>query len=107
MWKSLKFATAEIDENSFKALDFGAGTGNITEKLLKLGFEVTAIDISQEMCRILKAKNKTALREGRLRVWNVNFDKTRITDRFDLVACYSVLHHLPDYIGTIRKLSHS
>lgn len=106
LWNALKFAVSQIDDNSFKALDFGAGTGNITEKLLKLGFEVMANDISKEMCEVLKAKNRRALWKRKLKVLNVNFDKTQVTGRFDLVACYSVLHHLPDYIGTIGKLSH-
>ena len=106
LWNALKFAVSQIDENGFKAVDFGAGTGNITEKLLNLGFEVMAIDISKEMREVLKAKNKRALRERKLQVLNVNIDKMQVAGRFDLVACYSVLHHLPDYIGTIGKLSH-
>jgi 2-polyprenyl-3-methyl-5-hydroxy-6-metoxy-1,4-benzoquinol methylase len=39
-----------------KALDVGAGTGNLTGKLLQMGYEVTAIDISAEMCKILESK---------------------------------------------------
>lgn len=106
LWNALKFAASQIDENGFKAVDFGAGTGNITEKLLNLGFEVMAIDISREMCEILKAKNKKALQGKKLQVLNINIDKYEVAGRFDLVACCSVLHHLQDYIGTIGKLSH-
>lgn len=106
LWNTLEFVVSQINQNGFRALDFGAGTGNITEKLLKLGFEVTAIDISKEMCEVLIAKNRRALQKGKLQVLNVNLDKTLLTGRFDLVSCYSVLHHLPRYIGTIRKLSH-
>ena len=39
-----------------KALDFGAGTGNLTVNLLQMGYDVTAIDISEEMCKILEKK---------------------------------------------------
>ena len=106
LWKALKFVASQIDKNTFKAIDFGAGTGNITEKLLNIGFKVTAIDLSKEMCGVLKTKNRKALQEGKLQVLNINFDKTQITGQFDLVTCYSVLHHLPDYIETTRKLSH-
>ena len=93
-------------ERSKKALDFGAGTGNLTGKLLQMGYKVTAIDISMEMCKILEKKYKNYLESKRLIVINspiedVNFDK----DEFDLITCYSVLHHLPDYVDALQRLS--
>jgi len=89
-----------------RALDFGAGTGNLTGKLLQIGYEVTAVDISVEMCKILERKYKNYLASKKLVVINspiedVHFDG----DSFDLIACYSVLHHLPDYVDAIRILS--
>lgn len=89
-----------------KALDFGAGTGNLTGKLLKMGYHVTAIDISREMCAILEKKYTTYLNSKELIIVNspiedVSFDK----GEFDLITCYSVLHHLPDYIGALQRLS--
>ncbi|MEM4732959.1 MAG: methyltransferase domain-containing protein, partial [Candidatus Bathyarchaeia archaeon] len=32
-------------------------------------------------------------------------DMTFSKGRFDLIACYSVLHHLPDYAGAVQRLS--
>ena len=95
-----------VFDNRKKALDFGAGTGNLTGKLLGLGYEVTAIDISAEMCTILKKKYKTSIEARKLAVINspieyVSFD----SGEFDLIACYSVLHHLPDYADTLQRLS--
>ena len=89
-----------------KVLDLGAGTGNLTGKLLSMDYRVTAIDISAEMCTILKKKYNTYLDAEKLIVINspieaVNFNK----DEFDLITCYSVLHHLPDYVGVMQKLS--
>jgi ubiquinone/menaquinone biosynthesis C-methylase UbiE len=89
-----------------KALDFGSGTGNLTSKLLQMGYNVTATDISAEMCAILKDKYATWIKTGKLTVINspvedVNFDK----DEFDLITCYSVLHHLPSYVDVIQRLS--
>ena len=57
-------------ERSKKALDFGAGTGNLTGKLLQMGYKVTAIDISMEMCKILEKKYKNYLESKRLIVIN-------------------------------------
>ncbi len=38
-----------------KALDFGCGTGRSTRFLRKLGFNVTGVDISEDMLRIARA----------------------------------------------------
>ena len=106
---TLKKADKLLDDSpnrSKKALDFGAGTGNITGKLLKLGYNVTAIDISKEMCDIIKKKYKKYLDSEKLKIINspienISFEK----GEFDLITCYSVLHHLPDYIGSLKKLT--
>ena len=102
----LKMVDRLIEDNQKKALDFGAGTGNLTGKLLRMDYTVTAIDISAEMCAILKRKYETYIEAKKLTVINssiedVNFDRAE----FDLVTCYSVLHHLPDYVDALRRLS--
>jgi len=103
---TLKRADKIIRDNQKKVLDFGAGTGNLTGKLLHMGYEVTAIDISAEMCKLLKNKYRHYLKNKKLRAINskiedVSFNK----EEFDLITCYSVLHHLPDYVDVIRKLT--
>jgi ubiquinone/menaquinone biosynthesis C-methylase UbiE len=102
----LKLVNNLVANNQQSALDFGAGTGNLTGKLLHLGYKVTAIDISVEMCAILEKKYKTCLENKKLTIINspiesVSFDK----GEFDLITCYSVLHHLPDYADTLQRLS--
>ena len=102
---TLQKASNLIRNNRKKALDIGAGTGNITDKLLVLGYNVTAVDISAEMCQILRNKNKPFQRKKQLTIVNspiedVHFKK----DDFDLITGFSVLHHLPDYAGTLRGL---
>lgn len=93
---------------SKRALDFGSGTGNITGKLLEMGYTVTAVDISSEMCMILGKKFNEYLVSNKLVIINSPIeDITFDGNSFDLITCYSVLHHLPDYIKTIRKLSFS
>jgi 2-polyprenyl-3-methyl-5-hydroxy-6-metoxy-1,4-benzoquinol methylase len=101
----LKVVHKLISDNRMKALDFGAGTGNLTGKLLQMGYNVTAVDISTEMCNVLKTKYKSFLETGKLLVLNlpmedISFDR----GEFDLITCYSVLHHLPDYVNTIKRL---
>jgi ubiquinone/menaquinone biosynthesis C-methylase UbiE len=103
---TLKRIDKLIAGNWKKALDFGAGTGNITGKLLRMGYTVTAVDISPDMCAVLKRHFKNYLREKRLEVINSSIEDARLDEQeFDLITCYSVLHHLPDYEGVIHKLS--
>lgn len=102
----LKMVDQLIEGNQKTALDFGAGTGNLAGKLLGMNYTVTAIDISAEMCAILKKKYKAHLKAKKLVVINspiedVSFDR----GEFDLITCYSVLHHLPDYASVIQRLS--
>ena len=93
-------------ENENKALDFGAGTGNLTGKLLRMNYKVTAVDISAEMCSILRHKYKRYMEAGKLFVVNSPVETTNFKrGEFDLVACYSTLHHLPDYLSAIQCLS--
>jgi ubiquinone/menaquinone biosynthesis C-methylase UbiE len=92
--------------NRRRALDFGAGTGNLTGKLLKMGYTVVSVDISAEMCAILRKRYKAYLAAQKLVVVNSSMEDANFeTGEFDLITCYSVLHHLPDYEGALRGLS--
>ncbi|MCW3999268.1 MAG: class I SAM-dependent methyltransferase [Candidatus Bathyarchaeota archaeon] len=103
--KLLRILTSQIEKPNFRALDFGAGTGNITQKLLNIGYSVTAIDISPDMCERLKKKEHHMVDTKRLEILNLNIDKAEIAGDFDLVTSYSVIHHLPNYLKTIEKLA--
>ncbi len=95
-----------VTDNGKRALDFGAGTGNLTGKLLQMGYSVTAIDISAEMCAVLKKRFKAYSKTGKLVVLNSPIEDASFEGgEFDLITCYSVLHHLPDYAGALRALS--
>jgi ubiquinone/menaquinone biosynthesis C-methylase UbiE len=94
-----------IGNNKKNALDVGAGTGNLTGKLLQMGYHVTAIDISAEMCAILK-KKYTSFIGNNLTVINSPIeDLTFNQNTFDLITSYSVLHHLPDYTVALQTLT--
>jgi ubiquinone/menaquinone biosynthesis C-methylase UbiE len=102
---TLKTVDKLVSDNQKKALDFGAGTGNLTGKLLSLGYKVTAIDISSEMCAILKNRYKKYIEDKKLIVINSPIeDESFGNAEFDLITCYSVVHHLPDYADTLQRL---
>lgn len=83
-----------------RALDFGCGSGNVTAHLLEQGMEVTAADVSVEFLRLAARRYgvPTLRLNGR--------DLVGLADgSFDLVAAYSVLHHVPDYLFAVRELA--
>ena len=95
----------QIEGNQKKALDIGAGTGNLTGKLLAMGYNVTATDISPEMCEILRKKYRLYM-PGKLRVFNSPIEELTSNDsEFDLITSYSVLHHLPNYVSALKILT--
>ena len=103
---TLKILDRLVTDSKKKALDFGAGTGNITGKLLNMGYNVTAVDISAEMCSILERKYKSYSEAEKLIVINSPIEEVSSgKGEFDLITCYSVLHHLPDYLDAIKRLS--
>lgn len=104
--RSLRIIDRLITSKQKTALDFGAGTGNITDKLLDLGYCIWAIDISPEMCKVLADNHQTEIRNKQLNIINAPIEEVDFkTQTFDIVACYSVIHHIPDYLSTIKKLA--
>ncbi len=100
----LKAIDQQIAGNQKNALDVGAGTGNLTGKLLQMGYNVTATDISPEMCVILKKKFAGYLSD-KLTVINSPIEDLSFGQgKFDLITFYSVLHHLPDYHSALRAV---
>jgi ubiquinone/menaquinone biosynthesis C-methylase UbiE len=104
--ESLEKATVAVGvrRDEMSALDFGCGSGNLTRHLLELGMAVTAADVSERFLRIVTerwgstGRCTTVLLNGR--------DLRQLRDAsFDIVAVYSVLHHLPDYLGTLDELA--
>ena len=93
----------ETKEGPRRALDFGCGSGNLTRRLLDLGFGVTAADVSPGCLQFVERRFggqllSTKRMNGR--------DLSEIDDAsFDLVATYSVLHHVPDYLAAVDELA--
>lgn len=86
------------------ALDFGCGLGNLTHAFLDSGIKVVAADISSAFLKIVAAKFGSGhnVQCAKLNGTNLsNFGDCT----FDCVGAYSVLHHVPDYIGIVEELA--
>ena len=85
-------------------LEIGAGHGTFTEFLLDAGAKVTVTEASEASAATLREKYA-----GRDTV-EVFYDRTgeSVFDRepeYDAVVCASLLHHIPDYLDFVRRLS--
>jgi len=83
-------------------LDFGAGTGNLTQHMLTYQAQVIASDISLASLLEIKRRNPAT---PKLRLLELNgVDLALIEDQsVDLLATYSVLHHVPDYLAIVTE----
>jgi len=86
-----------------RALDFGCGTGLLTEHLAARCREVVAVDPSPGMIRQLEEKID---RHGldNVRALEVDLEGDPPSGPFDLVVASSVCAFLGDYPGTLRRL---
>ena len=97
-------AVCDAPAGGVHALDVGAGTGNLTRHLLACGARVTAADLSPACLAVVRDRYGSS---GRIQT--VPLDGERLSPfadaSFDLAACYSVLHHVPDYLTLVREMA--
>ena len=84
-----------------KILDFGCGSGRDTKYFLSKGYEVEAIDGSEELCKI-------ASKYAGIPVKQMLFEELDATEEYDGIwACASILHVekkcLPDILKKISR----
>jgi SAM-dependent methyltransferase len=86
-----------------RVLDFGCGSGNLTGHLLALGAEVVAADVSEQFLALVEDLHGS----GPISSFLLNgSDLGGLADEsFDLVAAYSVLHHIPDYLSAVDEMA--
>jgi 2-polyprenyl-3-methyl-5-hydroxy-6-metoxy-1,4-benzoquinol methylase len=104
--ESLARAVAAVESGGSPplVLDFGCGSGNLTRHLVELGCDVVAADVAPRFLKIIQDKFGST---GQVEVLKLNGnDLSALAGRsFDMIATYSVLHHLADYSGTVAELA--
>ncbi|WP_160673610.1 class I SAM-dependent methyltransferase [Clostridium sp. C8-1-8] len=95
------YEVADVKEGKLAA-DIGAGTGFITEGLLKKGLNVIAVDQSNEMLQEMKQKfnqyNQVEYRQGDAESLPIN------NDTVDYAMANMYLHHVENPLSAIKEM---
>lgn len=82
-------------------LDFGCGAGNLTSHITDLGCNVIASDVSKGCLDLVLSREYPTKVEA---IQLNGIDLSNIVDAsVDMVATYSVLHHVPDYFAILSE----
>ena len=94
-----------------KILDVGCGSGWLSEYFARLGYDVTGIDISDDLIRMARERvesvpynldHETSLS---CRFLTHDIEIAPLEEKFDAVICYDSLHHLVDERAVFRHLA--
>ncbi|WP_027945893.1 class I SAM-dependent methyltransferase [Amycolatopsis taiwanensis] len=80
-----------------RVLEYGAGTGLVSQELAGSVGPLTLADPSKGMREVMHSKLATGALPASSRIWDLDLSAGRIPDeRFDLVVTVMTLHHIPD-----------
>lgn len=102
--KAISNICSITNKNQRIAIDYGCGSGNLTAHLLDFDLNVISADVSNEFISLIKnqfdsnPKSSTFLLNG-------NNVKEFEDDSIDFIGIYSVLHHIPDYLFTLKDIA--
>ena len=88
--------------NKLKILDVGCGGGLVSEGIAKLGADVTGIDFIEENIRVAKKHAKQSKLEINYIV--KDFEKERLTSKYDVIIIFEVLEHLENWKFFLEKI---
>jgi len=103
--KAFETLINEIKIEGLNILDFGCGTGLLTEKMSPLANKIVALDSSNKMISILNNKkliNVTTISESLSA--NTIKENSSLQNKFDLIVASSVFGFLPEYESTLALL---
>ena len=103
--RAYKSLVQDINIKGKNILDFGCGTGLLTEKLSMLANSVVAIDTSPKMIAVLQSKNlsNVSTLSEPLTLDLIKSDPIFI-NKFNIVVASSVFSFLPNYESTLKLL---
>ncbi len=101
-----KILTQLVDPSTKLLLEAGVGTGRFATWLTKKGFRVVGLDISREMLKKTKEKNRVLNCDVELIVADVHFLPFR-KNIFDNCICVNVMDHLSNITEFFKEVSYA
>ena len=99
---TLSWAVEHITSGGKQVMDYGCGTGNLTQHLLLLGCQVTTADVTPSFVKMASKLDPEMTTQHILNGEDLSEFQD---DSFDLIATYSVLHHIPDYLTAVQDMT--
>jgi 2-polyprenyl-3-methyl-5-hydroxy-6-metoxy-1,4-benzoquinol methylase len=98
-------SSKEFLEKDDYLLDFGCGSGAITNKLAKAAKAIDAIDISSGMLEFAKKQaEENAI--GNIKYMQASiFDGRFMDETFDVILAFNVLHYIEDMPSLIERIN--
>ena len=83
-------------KTGIRILDIGSGYGGVSWELIKMGFDVTAVEISEKALVVLKERGFTVINKDITNPLN-------LSESYNIVLILDVLEHLFDPIGLLKE----
>ena len=88
-----------------KILDLGCGTGYLSREFLSKGYNVTGLDLSEEMIHTFAESIAASLKsQVRLIVGDAEEFLLQNQDEYNVIVLSAILHHLFDYESVLRQV---
>jgi ubiquinone/menaquinone biosynthesis C-methylase UbiE len=97
--------TKKYLKTSDTVLDFGCGTGQISNEIADYVRLIHAIDISSKMIEIAKNKSDNRKIKNIIYTHSTIFDERFKKDSFDVILAFYILHLLQDPQKTIQRIN--
>jgi len=94
-----------VDLSGLRVLDFGCGTGLLTEMIANIASSVLAVDSSPRMIDVVSKKNLPNVNVLVCEITEESIESNpMLQSRFDLIVASSVCAFVPDYEKTVTDL---
>ena len=101
----IKYILETLDKknlNNTTVLDIGCGGGLVSEGLSKIGATVTGIDFIKENIKVARMHAKK--NNLKINYFVKDFEKEKITSKYDVIIILEVLEHLNNWEEFIKKI---
>lgn len=87
-----------------RVLDYGCGIGDFSIIFAKLGYDVTACDLDNDMLKFVRYRIKERGLKIKIQGVNATLAFPVLKDKFDFIFCRDVLEHTPDLMYRMKSI---